>query len=259
MNIQSPGSTVVNSSVSTLANAAENTSISSTVPMQETGTPFTGLIVGVLSILGGLGISRKGRRKKLPILLIIGVVFAMALCGTASADELPLTTNQSDTVSGDLYVNATQPTPFNQQQQDVGVTQEATYNFAPSGYTNITYAKLYTVVYVAGTDSRACGVNVTFDGNNDGTYETVLENNTILNIASELNSGNVFWLNDHINRVYSDYYLSYDVLPYITNGVVKVKVQTAPSGSGVDGRIKFLALIVAYNDGDGDRISYWVE
>jgi cobaltochelatase CobN len=196
-------------------------------------------------------------QKKAPLLLMVMVSF-LFFCGTASASELPVTTNHSGTVSGDLYVNATQPTPFNEQDlNSSGVTQEASFNFAPSGYTNVTYAKLYTLVYVAGTEYRECVVNVSFDGNNDGIYETILESGTTLKTPSS-GDGTVYWQNDHISRVYSDYLLTYDVTSYINSGTVAAKVQTARGSSNMDGRIKYLALVVAYNDGDNDRIQYWI-
>lgn len=178
------------------------------------------------------------------------------LCGAVSAAELPVTTNASGNVSGDLYFDAQQPTSYPSQTPNTGVSQEATFNFA-SNYTNVKYAKLYSMVYVGGTDNRACNVNVTFDGNNDGNYETILENTVTLNTASGGN-GTVYWQGDHISRVYSDYLLSYDVKNYIQNGTVKAKVETSPGASDMDGRIKFIALIVAYDDGDNDRIDYWV-
>lgn len=197
-------------------------------------------------------------QKKAPLLLLV-MVSSLFFLGTVSAAELPVTTNQTGTVSGDLYVNATQPTPFNEQDQNSnGVTQEATFNFAPSGYTNVTYAKLYTMVYVAGIDGdRECVVNVSFDGNNDGIYETLLEDSTILKTISS-QDGTVHWQNDHISRVYSDYLLSYDVTSYINSATVAAIVQTARGSSNMDGRIKYLALVVAYNDGDNDRIQYWI-
>jgi len=190
------------------------------------------------------------------VLITLTMFLALVLAGAVSAEELPLTTNASGTVSGDLYVDAQQPTPFGSQPQNTGVTQEATFDFASSGYTDIEYAKLYTMVYVAGTDNRECNVDVSMDGNNDGTYETALDTVT-LNTASS-NNGDVYWQNDHINRVYSDYLLFYDVKDYIQNGIINVKVQTTPGAANMDGRIKYIALAVAYNDGDNDVVAYWV-
>ncbi len=174
-----------------------------------------------------------------------------------SPGPLPLETIQSGSVSGDLYFNAVQQTPWNDQTKDIGVTQEVEFNFAPSGYTSIEWARLYTIVYVATTDNRECVVSVSFDGNNDETFETVLENAVTLNTASS-GDGNVWWQGDHINRVYSDYLMFYDVKDSISSGSVKAKVQTAPGASNMDGRIKYIALVVAYSDGDSDQVKYWV-
>ncbi|MDI6644141.1 MAG: DUF3344 domain-containing protein [Methanobacteriaceae archaeon] len=190
------------------------------------------------------------------VLITLTMFLALVLAGAVSAEELPLTTNGSGTVSGDLYVDVQQPTPFGSQPQNTGVTQEATFDFGSSGYTDIEYAKLYTMVYVAGTDNRECNVDVSMDGNNDGTYETALDSVT-LNTASNTN-GDVYWQNDHINRVYSDYLLFYDVKDYIQNGIINVKVQTSPGAANMDGRIKYIALAVVYNDGDNDVVAYWV-
>lgn len=175
-----------------------------------------------------------------------------------STGPLPLETVQSGTVSGDLYFSAVQPTPFNVQTLNTGVTQEATFEFAPSGYTSIEWARFYTMVYVMGQDERECVVSVSFDGNNDGIYETVLDDAVTLNTATGGSNGNVWWQGDHINRVYSDYVMFYDVKDSINSGTVKAKVQTALGASTMDGRIKYLALVVAYNDSDSDQVKYWV-
>ena len=200
-------------------------------------------------------ISNKKTNQKI-VLITITMLFALVLSGAVSAAELPLSTNDSGTVSGDLYVDVQQPTPFGNQPQHTGVTQEATFDFGSSGYTDIEYARLYTMVYVAGTDNRECNVDVSMDGDNDGTYETALDSVT-LNTASS-GDGNIHWQGDHINRVYSDYLMFYDVKNYIQNGIVNVKVQTTPGASNMDGRIKYLLLVVAYNDADNDAVHYWV-
>ena len=134
------------------------------------------MIGDMLFIIGSFK-GNKTRRtiSKSILFLFLMVIMALIFSGVISAAELPLTTNQSGTVSGGLYFNATQPTPFNEQTQNTGVTQEAVYNFAPSGYTNVTFAKFYTLIYTPTPEGRDCYVNVSFDGNNDGIYETILE------------------------------------------------------------------------------------
>jgi acyl-CoA hydrolase len=105
INVQESSSNV-NAATASNVNAAESTS-ETTVPMQETGAPFAGLIVGILSLIGGFGISREGKGRKLPFLLLMGIVFSLAICGTATADPYvggdPPVTVQNGTVSGGLY------------------------------------------------------------------------------------------------------------------------------------------------------------
>ncbi len=99
---------------------------------------------------------------------------------------------------------------------------------------------------------------VKLDGNGDGTYETTLGNET-MDIASETN-GNSYPLNDHINKVYSDYEAQYDVTNLISasNPSVNVKNQ-AISGKSFEGRIKGVTLVAAYNDPSStNQTYYWV-
>ncbi|WP_287382422.1 DUF3344 domain-containing protein, partial [Methanobacterium sp.] len=249
-NIRTAGSTVINPATSTSVNAAENTSLS-TVPMQETGTPFTGLIVGVLSVLGGLGISRKGRKKKLPILLIVGVVLALAICGTASADPYvggdPPVTVQNGTVSGGLYEdtyygfnNSVTPTDVNHDFQSLPDNAQ------------VVNATLYVGVYQGNMQTDyPTDVNVTFNGQQIASEH--------LSSTYTFPEGSDTWsslhINDHINRVTSDYLMWYDVTSLMqkyNNAHVLTNLEC------FDGRIKFITLLVAYNDGDNDTIMYWV-
>ena len=173
-----------------------------------------------------------------------------------SGGKLPLTTQQSGTVSGGLYVGAYQPTPWSNQPLTPGV-KEFTQAYTIPAYTNIQWARLYEVVYAAGTDDRAGTATTSFDGNGDGTYETLLGTEN-LNIPGAGN-GYVYWENDHVNRVYSDYMIWYNVTGLIDSQTVNAKLQTVnASGSTFDGRLKTLTLVVAYNDGDSDQVKYWV-
>ena len=99
---------------------------------------------------------------------------------------------------------------------------------------------------------------VKLDGNGDDTFETTLGNET-MDIASETN-GNSYPLNDHVNKVYSDYEAQYDVTSLISsaNPAVNVKSQ-AIAGKSFDGRIKGVTLVVAYNDPSStNQTYYWV-
>ena len=90
--------------------------------------------------------------------------------------------------------------------------------------------------------------------------------------AGGSNDGKVYTVNDHVYKVYSDYQIKYDVTSLLNglNGTsISIKVNTFPLSSGTngsgnttyykyDGRIKLIALILAYDDGDSDEIKYWI-
>ncbi|AKB79427.1 cell surface protein [Methanosarcina horonobensis HB-1 = JCM 15518] len=65
-------------------------------------------------------------------------------------------------------------------------------------------------------------------------------------------------VNDHVNRVTSDYMMYYNVTSLIEAGENTAVVSTAPLDSSFDGRIKLITLVVAYNDGSGNKIWYQI-
>jgi hypothetical protein len=75
--------------------------------------------------------------------------------------------------------------------------------------------------------------------------------------------GTVYVINENITKVYSDYDIRYDVTDTISglNGTtLTFEIGTSPiSGHSFDGRIKWFALVVAYDDGDDDVIYYWIK
>jgi PKD repeat protein len=176
------------------------------------------------------------------------------LCGSASAATAPLNTTHAGKVSGGVYVGAYQPIPWSSQSTTPGVKEfNQTYNI-PSK--DVKYAGLYADVYAAGTDNRAGKATVSFDGNGDGTYTTLGAED--LNIAST-SDGTAYWLNDHVDKVYSDYLMSYDVTSLIKGKSVNAKIKTENiGGSAFDGRLKMLMLVVAYNDGTTKQVQYWI-
>jgi len=168
---------------------------------------------------------------------------------SSSAGPKRLATVQSGTVSGDLYVGAYGE--FNAGTSYATNTFNQTFTLP--AYTDIQWARLYTVVYAAGTDNRTGTATVKFDGN--GTYETL----GIETLATAGDStANVYPVNDHVDRQYSDYLIWYDVTDLVDSQNPKAEVVSTPVASNFDGRIKELVLVVAYNDGDGDEVHYWV-
>lgn len=176
-------------------------------------------------------------------------LLVLALSGTASADSIRggvnLTTIQNGTVSGDLYLDSYLANT---------ATQNVTYNFQPlPANAEVQWARLSTVVYCGHMEENRRGyVNTTFNGQQIG-YE-YLNASYILPVP---NSQYQIWVNDHVNRVTSDYLIFYDVTTLVQQNN-QVNINTIREDSNFDGRIKLINLIIAYNDGDSDQIKYWV-
>ncbi len=170
---------------------------------------------------------------------------------SSSAGAKRLATVQNGTVSGDLYVGAYGGLGSGTQY----TTNTFNRTFTLPAYTDVQWARLYTVVYAAGTDNRTGTATVRFDGNGDGTYDT-LGIETLATAGD--NTANVYPVNDHVNRQYSDYLLWYDVTDLVGSQSPKAEVVSTPVAANFDGRIKELVLVVAYNDGDSDVVHYWV-
>ncbi|RAP52980.1 MAG: hypothetical protein BZ133_00275, partial [Methanosphaera sp. SHI613] len=168
---------------------------------------------------------------------------------TTVSSEL-LTTKATGTVTGGLYHNAIQNPSFDSSlgrkfQSDV------TFNFADD-YSNVTTARLYAVLYDSRDEHPTYSFNLTIDGNNDGDYESTIENNHYIGVATTPDS-TVYKINDNITKVYTDYVLFYDVTDYINSNTVNVELNSSY------GAIKCIGLIVAYNqDNSGKEVKYWI-
>ena len=205
---------------------------------------------------------------------------AMILCltlftGLGAADNwvggLPLTTVQNGTVSGDLWFDAT-PAP---NWGNNIVTKTFTLpEAAVAEPGRITWARLYISAYCGHMQSNySFSITNSFDGDNDGVYEQVWaepgqaafqylydnEWNTLGNDNIALGGGShdpYKMINDHENRVTSDYFMWYNVTELIKNQTINVNVNTTGS---YDGRIKVITLVVAYNDPSSSiKTTYWV-
>ena len=184
------------------------------------------------------------------------LVLLLVLQAPAAADPyvggIPLTTVQSGVVSGDLFIDATVPS-FGQTT--------VTKKVALPTYTQIRWARLYVVVYCGHMQNNYNGtVTVSFDENGDGTYETVLGTERLDVPFTYLADGGPGYVtvNSHTNRVTSDYVMWYDVASRITSRNPGIRVETTRLNPSFDGRIKAVTLVVAYDDGDADRVWYIV-
>ncbi|HVP25851.1 MAG TPA: DUF3344 domain-containing protein [Methanomicrobiales archaeon] len=194
-----------------------------------------------------------------PLLLGLAFLAVGALVGTAAADNyvggLPLTTIQTGTVSGGLYVDASM---LSWGTRDVAKS----FSLPPDATgENIQWARLYVMVYCGHMQNNYRGkATITWDGNGDGSYETTLGSED-LNVAYVYASNGGITpaaVNDHTNRVTSDYLMYYDVTSLVRSRNPKARVVTTAVDGSFDGRIKMITLVVAYNDGDADKVYYWV-
>jgi cobaltochelatase CobN len=183
-------------------------------------------------------------------LLTLTVIFVLAISGTASADPYVggqnLTTVKNGTVSGGLYEDTYYG--FNNSETPANVT----YNFKslPSN-AQVKSATLYTGVYSGHMqEPKDTYVKITFNGQNIAN-EFLTSTYTY---PMGIGVSRALIMNDHCNRVTSDYFMWYDVTGLVRQNN-KVNIDTAGS---FDGRIKHITLVIAYDDGDSDIIRYWV-
>lgn len=193
---------------------------------------------------------------RLAVLVIVLFGALLSCTGIAGANEylggIPLQTVSHGEVSGGLYYGVYP-----------GFATTAHQSFSLPAYKDIAWARVYVSVYCGHKQNNYPGTaTINLDTNGDGTNDILLATETMDVPYSYPGAGGTGPVDlGHGNRVTSDYLFWYDVKDQIQgNKKVGVDVTTAKatSSSSFDGRIKFIALIVAYNDGDRDKVYYWV-
>jgi len=202
--------------------------------------------------------------------VIIALAIFLLTVGVCSADThyggMPLTNVEEGVVSGGVFNDNYYYNVGDQYDQNSYVPNTVNKTFTLPSFENVEWAMLMTTAYVGTMQNNRQGTaNVTF---ND-----VVLGNEILNVSFNyiINGGNdnsafdghgtnesYKMLNDHVNRVTSDYVMWYDVTDLVEVGDNNASVHTAQIDSNFDGRIKLVTLVVAYNDGSGNEIFYWV-
>ncbi|OPY28391.1 MAG: PKD domain protein [Methanocella sp. PtaU1.Bin125] len=203
-------------------------------------------------------------------IIVLLLTFAL-LPAVAFADSYvggqPLATVQSGTVSGDLWFDATPPVFATSVTKDFMLPADAV---AVPG--RIVWARLYVSTYNGHMqDQRHGTITTQWDGDGVAGYEQSWTEDLNVPFVYVVNGGNdnrafpghgaaepYKLVNDHCNRVTSDYFMWYDVASLISSRNVRVAASASAVGSSFDGRIKEVALVVAYNDGDADQVRYWV-
>jgi len=190
------------------------------------------------------------------------IIFALAIfllmAGVCSADDhyggMPLTTVQEGVVSGGVFNDNYHYNIGDQYNQVSYVPNTVDKTFTLPSSIDVEWAMLMTTAYVGSMSQNRQGTaNVTFNGD-------VLGNETLdVPFVYRVYGGDgVVWVNDHVNRVTSDYLMWYDVTELVTAGDNTASVHTDQIDTNFDGRIKLVTLVVAYNDGSDNEIYYWV-
>ena len=170
---------------------------------------------------------------------------------STSGDETVIGDSEqvSGTVSGDVDVATENPW---------STSGELSYDI-PADAKTIKSADVYVNVY-SGSAQNTYGANAnisisTANGNTRYSESLWTEDGSA--------DGTVYTVNNHTTKCYSDYMIHYDVTDMLQglNGTnFKVTVDTFNmTNKTFDGRIKLIALVLAYDDGDDDVINYWVD
>ncbi|MDI9395110.1 MAG: DUF3344 domain-containing protein, partial [Euryarchaeota archaeon] len=187
---------------------------------------------------------------------------------------MPLTTVKSGTVTGDLYVSGNPPSAVFSKVVDRTFTLPAAAVEKPD---RVKWARLYISSYCGHMqDAKYITYTTKVDWNNDGTWDstwTETDNQRFIymqggdygdggNDNSEFaghGTGEPYLMvNDHTNRVTSDYLSTYDVTDLIQVDQPTIKVNVDATGS-YDGRIKVVELVVAYDDPSSkEETYYWI-
>ena len=131
----------------------------------------------------------------------------------------------------------------------------------PEGMTDVQSAFVIVNIY-SGSGAPTYGLisNVTLNTKNGLQqlgYERLWLNKDTANDA------NVYGVNDHSNKQYSDFQMTYDITDKVNNlesgDTITINVANSKYESHLfDGRIKLISLFFAYDDGDYDNYTYWL-
>ena len=167
-----------------------------------------------------------------------------------TADSMPEI--DQGTVSGDAELISTNPW---------STTGSLEYTI-PDGVQEITSAKVIVNIYSGSGNSETYALHSNTTLNTAGNSK-VLGYENLTYVGNQAGDPNVYVINNHTTKQYSDYQMVYDVLGDLKdlgpNSKIKIDVTSTPfEGKAFDGRIKMIGLFIAYNDGDSDSITYWL-
>ncbi|MFV9629785.1 MAG: DUF3344 domain-containing protein [Methanosarcinales archaeon] len=190
---------------------------------------------------------------KKKIIIAILVVFLMA--GVCSADNtvggIPLDTVQQGEVNGGVYCDSY----YFDGDQTACADQNIDKLFTVPDHSNVEWARLMVDVYCGHMENNYAGwANVTFNGDIIGN-----ESLDVPYTFKEDGGDGYVNINDHVNRVSSDYLMWYDVTDLIQEGNNNAFVHTEDKkNKKFDGRVIHITLVVAYDDGSDNTVYYCI-
>lgn len=191
-------------------------------------------------------------KNKFFFILVALIVGLLTINGAfaETADSMPEI--DQGTVSGDAELISTNPW---------STTGSLEYTI-PDGVQEITSAKVIVNIYSGSGNSETYALHSNTTLNTAGNSK-VLGYENLTYVGNQAGDPNVYVINNHTTKQYSDYQMVYDVLGDLKdlgpNSKIKIDVTSTPfEGKSFDGRIKMIGLFIAYNDGDSDSITYWL-
>ena len=191
-------------------------------------------------------------KNKFFFILVALIVGLLTINGAfaETADSMPEI--DQGTVSGDAELISTNPW---------STTGSLEYTI-PDGVQEITSAKVIVNIYSGSGNSETYALHSNTTLNTAGNSK-VLGYENLTYVGNQVGDPNVYVINNHTTKQYSDYQMVYDVLDDLKdlgpNSKIKIDVTNTPfEGKAFDGRIKMIGLFIAYNDGDSDSITYWL-
>ena len=191
-------------------------------------------------------------KNKFFFILVALIVGLLTINGAfaETADSMPEI--DQGTVSGDAELISTNPW---------STTGSLEYTI-PDGVQEINSAKVIVNIYSGSGNSETYALHSNTTLNTAGNSK-VLGYENLTYVGNQAGDPNVYVINNHTTKQYSDYQMVYDVLGDLKdlgpNSKIKIDVTSTPfEGKAFDGRIKMIGLFIAYNGGDSDSITYWL-
>ena len=176
----------------------------------------------------------------------------MITSGAVFADEAPaMSLVENGTVSGDVVIYSSNP-----------FKESGSLEYTiPEDVDQIQSAEVIVDTYSgSGAPTYALYSNITLDTVNG---LEILGYEDLYCDRDMVNDPTVYIINDHTTKQFSDYQSTFDITDNVKNlsagDTIKISVEnTKKEGYNFDGRIKMIALVFAYGDGDDDNITYWL-